>query len=67
MYYKIDNPDPIEALKFRMEQLGMTNKELADIIGANRASEVLNKKRPLSIKIIKTLRKELNISADLLI
>ena len=65
--HKIDAPDPVEVIKFRMEQLGMKKKDLAGVIGANRASEVLNKKRGLSIKMIKTLKEKLDISADLLI
>jgi len=65
--FNIEAPDPVEAIKFRMEQLGMERKDLAKIIGANRVSEVLNKKRMLSIKMIRTLNKELNIPADSLI
>lgn len=65
--FEIMAPDPVEAIKFRMEQLGMDNKDLAKIIGANRASEVLNKKRPLSLGIIKTLSSELKIPAASLI
>lgn len=60
-------PDPVEAIKFRMEQMGMENKDLAKIIGANRASEVLKKKRTLSINLIRTLRTALNIPVDSLI
>ena len=63
----IEFPDPIEAIKFRMEQLGIEQKDLAKIIGANRTSEILNEKRPLSIGMIKILRKELKIPADSLI
>lgn len=65
--FPIDFPDPIEAIKFRMEQLGIKQKDLAKIIGANRVSEILNQKRPLSINMIKILRKELKIPADCLI
>jgi HTH-type transcriptional regulator/antitoxin HigA len=65
--FPIEFPDPVEAIKFRMEQLGIENKDLAKIIGANRTSEVLNEKRPLSIKMIRVLRKELKIPADSLI
>lgn len=66
-HYAIDAPDPVEALKFRMEQLGMEQKDLAKIIGANRASEMLCKKRPLSLNIIRILHKKLNIPAESLI
>jgi len=65
--YKIAPPDPIEAIKFRMEQMGMERSDLAKLIGANRVSEVFAGKRPLSINIIKTLRSKLNIPADSLI
>jgi HTH-type transcriptional regulator/antitoxin HigA len=65
--YFISVPDPIEAIKFRMEQLGMEQKDLAKIIGANRVSEVFNKKRSLSLNMIKLLREELNIPADSLL
>ncbi|MFA5080137.1 MAG: transcriptional regulator [Candidatus Paceibacterota bacterium] len=65
--FEIIAPDPIEAIKFRMEQLGMEKSDLAKIIGANRASEVLNKKRPLSLGIIRTLSSELKIPAASLI
>jgi len=63
----IDAPNPVEALKFRMEQMGMEQKDLAKIIGANRASEMLGKKRPLSLNIIRVLHKKLNIPAESLI
>jgi HTH-type transcriptional regulator/antitoxin HigA len=66
--FPIDNPDPIEAIKFRMEQLGYTTSDLATLIGGkNRVSEIFNKKRGLSIKMIRTLYKEWNIPADSLI
>jgi HTH-type transcriptional regulator/antitoxin HigA len=65
--YEIVAPDPIEAIKFRMEQLGMGQKDLAKIIGANRASEMLGKKRSLSLGVIRILRDKLNIPADSLI
>jgi HTH-type transcriptional regulator/antitoxin HigA len=66
-HYFIKTPDPVEAIKFRMEQMGMEQKDLAKIVGANRASEVLSGKRPLSINMIRILRDELNISADFLV
>jgi len=66
-HYKIAAPDPIEAIKFRMEQIGMERSDLAKIIGANRVSEVFNKKRTLSLNIIRILHSKLNIPADSLI
>lgn len=66
-HYAIGAPNPVEALKFRMEQLGMEQKDLAKIIGANRASEMLGKKRPMSLNIIRILHKKLNIPAESLI
>ncbi|MBR3425667.1 MAG: transcriptional regulator [Neisseriaceae bacterium] len=67
-HYPIDPPDPIEAIKFRMEQKGLTVKDLTNIFGRpNRAYEVLNGKRPLSLAMIRKIKNELNISADILI
>ena len=67
-HYPIDPPDPIEAIKFRMEQKGLTVKDLTNIFGRpNRAYEVLNGKRPLSLAMIRKIKTELGISADTLI
>jgi HTH-type transcriptional regulator/antitoxin HigA len=64
----IDPPDPIEAIRFRMEQLGLTRKDLERILGTRtRVSEILNRKRGLSIGMIRRLHGELGISADVLI
>ena len=61
-------PDPIEAIKFRMEQLNYSNKDLAKIIGLkSRVSEILNKKRKLSITMIRKLHDALSISTDVLV
>jgi HTH-type transcriptional regulator/antitoxin HigA len=66
--FPIEAPHPIEAIKFRMEQLGITNRKFAVIIGGrNRASEILNKKRALSIHMIRKLNKEMGIPAESLI
>lgn len=65
--YAIASPDPIKAITFRMEQMGMDKKDLAKIIGANRVSELFSKKRSLSLKMIRNLRKKLGIPADSLI
>lgn len=62
------DPDPIEAIKFKMEQMQMSQKDLADVIGLkSRASEILSRKRPMSINIIRKLSKALLIPADILI
>lgn len=64
----MDPPDPIEAIKFRMEQQGLTRKDLEPLIGSRtRVSEVLNRKRNLSIAMIRRLHKHLGISAEVLI
>jgi HTH-type transcriptional regulator/antitoxin HigA len=67
-HYPMDPPDPIEAIKFRMEQQGLTRKDLEPIIGTRtRVAEVLNRKRGLSIDMIRRLHERLGISADVLI
>jgi HTH-type transcriptional regulator/antitoxin HigA len=64
----MDPPDPIEAIKFRMEQMGLTRKDLEPLIGTRtRVAEVLNRKRGLSIEMIRRLHRELGISAEVLI
>lgn len=66
--YSINLPDPVEAIKFRLEQLNLDLSELAKILGSkSRASEILNRKRKLSISMIRTLHNELNIPASSLI
>ena len=66
--YPMDPPDPIEAIKFRMEQQGLTRKDLEGIIGTRaRIAEVLDRKRGLSIAMIRRLNTELNIPAEVLI
>jgi HTH-type transcriptional regulator / antitoxin HigA len=66
--YPIDPPDPIEAIKFRMEQQGLTRRDLEGIIGTRtRISEVLNRRRGLSIDMIRRLHDQLGISAEVLI
>ena len=67
-HYAIDLPDPVEAIKFAMEQRGLSVKDLVPMIGApNRVYEVLNRKRPLSLKMIWRLHKNLGIPAESLI
>jgi HTH-type transcriptional regulator / antitoxin HigA len=66
--FAIDAPDPVEAILFRMEQQGMTRKDLEPILGArNRVSEVLNRRRGLSLEMIRKLHDQLGIPADVLI
>ena len=61
-------PDPIEAIKFRMEQLGYNQVDLAKVVGLkSRASEILNKKRKLSLDMIRQLHDKLHIPTDVLI
>ncbi len=67
-HFPIDPPDPIEAIKFRMEQQGLTRKDLEPLIGTRtRVAEVLNGKRDLSIAMIRRLHDQLGISAEVLI
>lgn len=67
-HYPIPAPDPIEAIKERMKMLNLSQKDIALYFGGeNRVSEVLNKKRRLSLRMIKELHKNLGISADILI
>ena len=66
--FPIDLPDPIEAIKFRMEQMGYTQTDLARVIGLkSRASEILSKRRKLSLEMIRQLHEKLNIPTDVLI
>ena len=66
--YPIGFPDPIEAIKFRMEQLGYSQNDLASVFGLkSRASEILNKKRKLTLEMIRSLHDTLNIPTDVLI
>jgi len=64
----IEYPDPIEAIKFRMDQMGYRSADLAQIIGyKSRVSEILHKKRKLTIEMIRILNKKLKIPAEILI
>jgi HTH-type transcriptional regulator/antitoxin HigA len=68
VHFPMDPPDPIEAIKFRMEQQGLTRKDLQPLIGTRtRVAEVLNRKRSLSIGMIRRLHQTLGISAEVLI
>lgn len=67
-HYPIDLPDPIEAIKFRMEQAGLTAKDLEPMIGQrNRVYEILNRKRSLTLPMIWRLHQQLGIPAESLI
>jgi HTH-type transcriptional regulator / antitoxin HigA len=67
-HFPMDPPDPIEAIKFRMEQQGLTRKDLEPLIGTRtRVAEILNRKRSLSISMIRRLHLKLGISAEVLI
>lgn len=64
----MDPPDPVEAIRFRMEQQGLTRKDLEPMIGPrNRVADILNRKRSLSIDMIRQLHARLGISAEVLI
>jgi HTH-type transcriptional regulator / antitoxin HigA len=66
--YPMDPPDPIEAIKFRMESQGLTRKDLETMIGTRtRIAEVLSRKRALSIAMIRRLHDKLGIPAEILI
>ncbi len=66
--FPIEAPDPIEAILFRMEQMDMNKKDLAEVIGyKSRVSEILNKKRKLTINMIRRLHEKLNIPYESLI
>ena len=67
-HFPMDPPDPIEAIRFRMEQQGLTRKDLEPLIGTRtRVAEVLNRKRNLSIAMIRRLHDRLHIPAEVLI
>ncbi len=61
-------PDPIEAIKFRMEQMGLKKKDISPLLGGNnRVSEILSRKRALTVEMIRNLNKKLKIPAESLI
>jgi HTH-type transcriptional regulator/antitoxin HigA len=67
-YYPIEAPDPIEAIKIRMEEMDLKQKDLAPELGGNnRASEILNRKRKLTVEMIRKLADKLKLSASILI
>jgi len=67
-HYHIDPPDPIEAIKVRMEELGLNRKDLEPYIGSRgRVSDILNRKRPLTLPMIRKLSEKLGLPGDVLI
>lgn len=67
-HYPIESPDPIEAIKIRMEELNMRQKDLVGIIGGkSRVSEILNRKKKLTVDMIRELERILQISASVLV
>jgi HTH-type transcriptional regulator/antitoxin HigA len=67
-HYPIDAPDPVTAIQFRMEQQGLTRKDLEPLIGSRaRVSEVMTGKRGLTLAMVRRVKAELGISADLLV
>jgi len=67
-HYPIEAPDPIEAIKIRMEELNLKQKDLIGVIGGkSRVSEILNKKKKLTVDMIRELESILNISASVLV
>ena len=67
-HHQMEAPDPIEAIKFRMEQMGMKQKDLAEVVGfKSRVSEILNKKRKLTLDMIRKLNTTLHIPTEVLI
>jgi len=67
-HFSIDAPDPVDAIKYRMEQMGLNRKDLEPFLGSRaRVSEVMNKKRGLSLAMIRSLHENLEIPLDALI
>lgn len=67
-HYPIDAPDPVEAIKFRMEQMGYKQKDLAEAIGyKGHVSEILNRKRKLTLAMVRNLHEKLNIPLESLV
>ncbi|MDC9722688.1 MAG: helix-turn-helix domain-containing protein [Urechidicola sp.] len=68
LFYPIDAPDPIEAIKIRMEEMNMKQKDLVGVIGGkSRVSEILNKKKRLTVDMIRKLEDLLQLSASILV
>lgn len=66
--FRIEAPDPVEAIKYKMEQMNMSKKELGEILGyTSRVSEILNRKRKLTLEMVRNLHEKLNIPLESLI
>lgn len=67
-HFPVNMPDPVDAIKFRMEQLGLSQKDMIPFMGnKSKVSEVLNRKRPLTLAMMRSLNKNLGISAQILL
>lgn len=67
-FYPIEAPDPIEAIKIRMEEMNLRQQDLVGILGGkSRVSEILNKKKRLTVDMIRAVEQKLNISASILV
>lgn len=67
-HFQIDSPDPVEAIKFRMEQMGLKPKDLEPMIGnKSLVSKILNRKRSLSLSMIRAIHEQLHISTEVLV
>jgi HTH-type transcriptional regulator/antitoxin HigA len=67
-HYSIEAPDPVEAIKIRMEEMNLKQKDLIGVIGGKSSvSEILNKKKKLTLEMIRNLASKLNLSATILI
>lgn len=67
-FFKIESPDPVEAIKYKMDQLQISKKELGGILGhTSRVSEILNRKRKLTLEMVRNLHEKLNIPLESLI
>jgi HTH-type transcriptional regulator/antitoxin HigA len=67
-HFRFRKPDPVEAILFRMEEQGLRQKDIADVVGGkNRVSEVLSRRRPLTLAMIRALHEKLGIPSELLI
>jgi len=68
IHFAIEAPDPIEAIKIRMEEMNMNQSDMVGLIGSkSRVSEVLNRKRKLTVEMIRNLAETLKLSANLLV
>lgn len=67
-HFKIDSPDPVEAIKYRMEEMNLSKAQLGAILGhTSRVSDILNRKRKLTLEMVRSLNKKLNIPLESLI